>query len=301
LRALAGVRGWKLNEYGLFAGKRKIAGEREEDIYGKLGLQFIPPELREDRGEIVEARERRLPSLMTAADIRGDLYVKFDWQDDAADVDQFVAAAQSLDYRYLALVGDGRRLRRPHVDLARLRARLNDAGRARENGGVSVFAGVDAGILPDGSLDLPDEIIKLFDFVVAVMPARSDAAAAEQTERLVRAAGHPRVSLLVLPAGPGAGQSGSCAFDAERVIAAAGEAGCLLALSGDSAGFDLDDAYVRAAKASGAAIAIGTCADRPQALARMRFAVDVARRGWLTADLVVNTRPADVVRSLLVR
>jgi DNA polymerase (family X) len=299
LRTLAGARGWKLNEYGLFAGRRKVAGEREEEIYGKLGLQFVPPELREDRGEIAEAREGRLPSMVTSADIRGDLHVKFDWHDGNADVDGFIAAARSLGYRYLALVGDGHRLQ--HIDVAALRARLVDVGRHDEIGGLDVFKGVEANILPDGSLDLPGDVAKLFDFVVASVHSQFDLPDVDQTERLIGAVRNPRVAMLVLPSGSVAGQRNPCAFDPDRVIAAAGESGCVLEFNVDPARLDLDDVHVCAAKANGAVIVIGPGAARPEALERMRFAVDLARRGRLSADVVANTLQAEAVRSLLVR
>jgi DNA polymerase (family 10) len=301
LRTLAGARGWKLNEYGLFAGKRKIAGEREDDIYGKLGLQFIPPELREDRGEIAEAREGRLPSLVAAADIRGDLHVRFDWHDDSADVDGLITVARTLGYRYLALVGDAQKLRQQPVDVAHMRARLQDIGRRAESDDVDVFKGIAADILPNGSLDLPVDVAGLFDFVVAGVHSQFDLPAADQTERLMGAVRDPRVAMLVLPSAPVAGRRNACTFDPDRVIAAAGEAGCLLELGVDPDRLDLDEAQVCAAKASGVAIAISPCAARPQALARMRFAVDLARRGRLSADVVANTRPPDAMRSLLAR
>jgi DNA polymerase (family X) len=301
LRTLAGARGWKLNEYGLFAGKRKVAGEREEEIYGRLGLQFVPPELREDRGEIAEAREGRLPTMVTAADIRGDLHVKFDWHDEAADADGFISTASSLGYRYLALVGDGHHFQRQHIDVVGLRSRLNDIGRRARTGGIEVFKGVEANILADGSLDLPVGISELFDFVVAGMHSQFDLPAADQTDRLVGAVRNPRVAMLVLPSVLVAGRHNSCAFDPDRVIAAAGKAGCLLELNVDPARLDLDDAHVCSAKANGAAVAISSHAAWPQAMARMHFAVDLARRGRLSADVVVNTRPPEAVRLLLVR
>jgi DNA polymerase (family X) len=299
LRGLAGIRGWKLNEYGLFAGKRKIAGELEDDIYAKLGLQFVPPELREDRGEIVEARENGLPALLTADQIRGDLHVRFDWHDAAADSTGYVEAAKSLGYGYVGLVANARRLMRPQPDLERLRARLKEAGRRAETSGIRILKGIESEVRPDGSLDLPGDIAALFDFVVARAEAPPNTSATGQTERLVRAINAPKVGVLALSTVPG--QRVDSGFDPETVIAAAARARCLVSLGTDPVTGDLDGAQVRAVQACGASVSVVADADRPAAMARMRFAVDIARRGRLSAASVVNTQPADIVKELLTR
>lgn len=302
LRTLAGVRGWKLNEYGLFAGKRKIAGASEEEIYAKLGLQFIPPELREDRGEIVEAREGRLPVLVDEADIRGDLHVACNWTDAHAPVGEFLAAARLRGYRCLALVDDASRFEQTSpVGTAGLKARIAEIARMADAGDVAVLTGIEADILADGGIDLPDEIAALPDFVAAGIHSKFDLPAAAQTDRVLRAIGDPRVAMLAHPTGRVMGRNGSCEFDFDRVVAAARESRCLLEINADPDRLDLDDAHARAAKAGGALIAIGSNADAPGALARMRSGVDQARRAWLTAADIVNTRAAADVRALLAR
>lgn len=303
LRTLAGVRGWKLNEYGLFAGKRRVAGESEDEIYGKLGLKYIPPELREDRGEIASAREDHLPDLVTLDDIRGDLHVRANWTDGTTDIEGLVAAARVRGYKYVAIIDDARRIRQAQgIDQGEFARRIAEIDRhAGGPDGVAILKGIEADILPDGRLDLPEEITSRLDLVAAGIHSQLDLPAADQTDRLVRAMRNPRMSMLAHPTGRRIGEREPCALDFDRLVAAARDEKCVLELDSDPLRLDLDDAHARAAKAAGAKVAICSNADSPDQLPQIRFGVDQARRGWLTAADVVNTRPLADIKAMLAR
>jgi DNA polymerase (family X) len=169
LRSLANERDWKLNEYGLFSGKRRIAGATEEEVYKKLGLAFIPPELREDRGEIALAKANQLPRLVTAADIRGDLHVHSDWTDGTASIEAMAAAAQACGYEYMALTDHSRRVAMAHgLDPARISRQIREVDKLNAKlKGFTILKGIEVDILKDGRLDLPDSILSRLDVVVA--------------------------------------------------------------------------------------------------------------------------------------
>lgn len=303
LRTLAGVRGWKLNEYGLFAGKRRIAGASEEELYAKLGLEFIPPELREDRGEIAFAREGRLPTLISVSDVRGDLHVHSNWTDGAGSIPQLVAAAQSRGYEYLAITDHSRRADAARgLDAARLSQQIEEIDRLnRTLDGFTILKGIEADILADGTLDLPDAVLSGLDLVIAGVHSQLDLSTEAQTARIIRAMQNPHVSILAHPTGRLIGAREACRADIDRIIAAARTAGCHLEINGDPDRLELDDVHARAAKAAGVKVAICSEARSPAALASIRFGVDQARRGWTTAHDVINTRPVRELKKVLKR
>jgi DNA polymerase (family 10) len=303
LRGLANERGWKLNEYGLFAGRRRIAGASEEEVYEKLGLAFIPPELREDRGEVAAAKANRLPRLVTLADIRGDLHVHSDWTDGTVPIAGMAAAAQARGYEYMALTDHSRRVAMAHgLDPARLSRQIREIERLNAKlEGFTILKGIEVDILRDGRLDLPDSILSRLDLVVAAVHSHFDLPAQQQTDRIVRALENRRVSILAHPTGRLIGQREPYAVDMDRVIAAARDAGCALEINAEPDRLDLNDIHAHAARTMGAKIAISTDAHSIDALQCMRFGIDQARRAWLTADDVINTRPLVELRKLLAR
>lgn len=301
MRGLAGVRGWKLNEYGLFAGKRRIAGASEEELYAKLGLAFIAPELREDRGEIAVAKVDRLPALVSLGDIRGDLHVHSGWSDGTATIADMAAAARARGYEYLAITDHGRHLTNG-LDHGRLSHQIEEIDRLNDAlDGFTILKGVEVDILPDGTLDLPDTVLSRLDVVVAAVHAQLDLPAEAQTRRILSAMQNPHVSILAHPTGRLIGERDPYAADFDRIIAAARNAGCHLEINADPNRLDLDDVHAQAAKAAGAKVAISSGARSPDAMARMRFGVDQARRGWLSADDAINTRPLRELKKLLKR
>jgi DNA polymerase (family 10) len=303
LRGLANEHGWKLNEYGLFAGKRRIAGASEEEVYAKLKLAFIPPELREDRGEIAAAKASRLPRLVTLADIRGDLHVHSDWTDGTTTIAAMAAAAQARGYEYIALTDHSRRVAMTHgLDPARLSRQIREIDRLNQKlHGFTILKGIEVDILKDGHLDLPDSSLSRLDIVIAAVHSHFQLSRREQTDRIVRAVENRRVSILAHPTGRLIGEREPYDVDMDRVIAAAHDAGCHLEINAEPDRLDLNDIHAHAARTMGVKVAISTDAHSVDAFQCMRFGVDQARRAWLTADDVLNTRSLVDLRRCLVR
>ena len=303
LRSLANERDWKLNEYGLFSGKRRIAGATEEEVYKKLGLTYIPPELREDRGEIALAKANKLPHLVTVADMRGDLHVHSDWTDGTTSIEAMAAAAQARGYAYMALTDHSRRVAMAHgLDPARVSRQVRDIDKLNEKfKGFTILKGIEVDILNDGRLDLPDSILSRLDVVVASVHSFFDLAREAQTDRVVRAMENRHVSILGHPTGRLIGVREPYDIDMDRVISAAHDLGCYLEINAEPDRLDLNDIHAHAAKSKGVKVAVSTDAHSVNGFQYMRFGIDQARRGWLTADDVINTRSLAELRKLLKR
>jgi DNA polymerase (family 10) len=303
LRGLANERGWKLNEYGLFAGKRRIAGATEEEVFAKLGLAYVPPELREDRGEVAAATLNRLPRLVSLADIRGDLHVHSDWTDGRSTIAAMAEAAQARGYEYMALTDHSRRVAMAHgLDPARVSRQIREVDRVNARmRGFAILKGIEVDILKDGRLDLPDATLSQLDIVVASVHSHFDLARAVQTDRVIRAMENRHVSVIAHPTGRLIGEREPYEIDMERVISAAHDLGCCLEINAQPDRLDLNDAHIHAAKAKGVKLAISTDAHSIDTLDYMRFGIDQARRGWLEADDVINTRSLAALRKLLKR
>lgn len=303
LRAIAVHRGWKLNEYGLFSGKRRIAGSTEEEIYKKLGLAYIPPEMREDRGEVALAKANDLPRLVTRADIRGDLHVHSDWTDGTASIAAMAEAAQAQGYEYIALTDHSRRVAMAHgLDPAGLARQSREIDRVNARlQGLAILKGIEVDILKDGTLDLPDASLAKLDIVIAAVHSYFDLPREAQTERVIKAMNNPYVSIIAHPTGRLIGQRDPYEIDIDRVIAAARRTGCYLEINAQPDRLDLNDLHIHAAKQGGVKLVISTDAHSTDSFQYIRFGIDQARRGWLTADDVVNTKPLATLRRALSR
>jgi DNA polymerase (family 10) len=303
LRNIAVDRGWKLNEYGLFSKTRSVAGATEADIYKKLGLQFVPPELREDRGEIALAQKNALPQLVHLTDIRGDLHVHSNWSDGDAPIAEMAQAAQARGYQYMALTDHSRRVTVAHgLDRARLLRQIKEVDRLNAKmRGFTVLKGVEVDILADGALDLPDEVLSRLDLVVAAVHYKFDLPRERQTERILRALDTRHVSILAHPTGRLIEERPPYELDLEQIMMAAKERGCFLEINAEPDRLDLTDVAAKAAKELGVRIAISTDAHSTAALDYMRFGVDQARRGWLEPGDVINTRSLAELKKLLAR
>lgn len=302
LRKLAQERGLKLNEYGLYQEGRSIAGSDEASVYNALGLRWIDPELREERGEIEAARSGKLPALVTPADLRGDLHVDAGANPDAAALRALADAAIARGLRYVAVTG---RLRTsggpPGLDAAGLARRnqcideLNATLR-----GFSLLKGIEAEIGQGGDLDLPAGIdLSDVDLVTGSVDRWLDLPAARQTDRLRRAMDHPRFSILAHPTNRLLLQRGPSAFDMDRVLRHARERGCFLELSGLPQRLDLDDVSCTMARDAGVLISLSSNAQTPLDFRNLDWGVAQARRGWLEPHHVLNTRPLRELRRLL--
>jgi len=303
LRAIAVHRGWKLNEYGLFSGKRRIAGATEEEVYKKLGLAYVPPEMREDRGEIALAQTNKLPALVTRADIRGDLHVHSNWTDGTASIEAMAKAAQAQGYQYIALTDHSRRIAMAHgLDPAKLLKQSREIDRInRQLQGLTLLKGIEVDILKDGSLDLPDSSLAKLDIVVAAVHSYFDLSRDAQTNRVIRAMNNPHVSIIAHPTGRLIGEREPFEIDMERVIAAAHTLGCHLEINAQPERLDLNDLHIHAARQAGVKFAVSTDAHSPDSFEYIRFGIDQARRGWLCADDVINTRSIADLRKILRR
>lgn len=295
LRGLARQRKWKLNEYGLFRGARRLAGASEAEIYRELGMAFIPPELREDRGEIEAAVAGRLPRLIAPGDVRGDFHAHTTYSDGRADVAAMVAAAEARGYAYVGLSDHSPSARIAHglepERLRRKQAELEAARRTRGDRPPRILLGSEVDILPDGRLDYPDDVLAELDVVIAAVHANFKQSREQMTQRLLRAIANPYVRIVAHPTARLIGSRPPVDFDLERVAGAAARAGVALEVNGSPQRLDLNDSMARAARAAGAWLAIGSDAHSTAQYDNMRFGVIQARRGWVEADAVVNTWP----------
>jgi len=287
----------------LFEGRRRIAGATEEEVYAKLGLAFVPPELREDRGEIALAKTNRLPKLVELFDLRGDLHVHSNWSDGTLPIAEMAAAARERGYAYMAITDHSQHLTVAHgLDPARFSRQIDEVARLNDRlDGFTVLQGAEVDILADGRLDLPDEVLSRLDVVVAAVHYKFDLSRQAQTERIIRAMDNRHMSILAHPTGRLIGEREPYDIDMERIIAAAHERGCHLEINAEPDRLDLTDVHAQAAKSMGVKIAISTDAHTMAALGYMRFGVGQARRGWLEPADVINTRPLAELRKLLRR
>jgi DNA polymerase (family 10) len=303
LRGIAVDRKWKLNEYGLFSGKRRIAGATEEEVYKKLGLAYIPPEMREDRGEVALAKANKLPRLVNVADIRGDLHVHSDWTDGTAPIADMAAAARARGYAYMALTDHSRRVTMAHgLDPARVSRQIREVDKLNAKlKGFTILKGIEVDILKDGSLDLPDSTLAKLDVVVASVHSFFDLPREAQTDRVVRAMQNRHVSIIGHPTGRLIGEREPYEIDIDRVLSAARDLGCYLEINAQPERLDLNDTHAHAAKNKGVKLAVSTDSHAVNSFDYIRFGIDQARRAWLTADDVINTRPLAELRKLLKR
>ncbi|MGN6527170.1 MAG: DNA polymerase/3'-5' exonuclease PolX [Burkholderiaceae bacterium] len=301
LRRLAHAKGLKLNEYGLYRGARRIAGATEESVYAALGLAWIPPELREDRGEIEAAAAGRLPVLVQCADLRGDLHAHSTDSDGRDSIEAMAAAARARGLRYLAITDHSRGLAVAHgLDADRL-ARQIDRIDALNAGfdDFTLLKGAEVDIHEDGSLDLPDAVLARLDLVVGAVHAGFGLSRERQTARLLRAMDHASFSILAHPGARLLGRRAPIAFDLEAVLRHARERGCFVELNAQPERLDLDDTACRAAREAGVLVSIASDAHGVHELDDLDFGIAQARRGWLEAVDVLNTRELDALRALL--
>jgi DNA polymerase (family 10) len=301
LRRRAQERGYKLNEYGLFRGKKRVAGATEEELFAALDLPWIAPELREDRGEIEAAERRALPALIELGDLKGDLHVHTDASDGREPLEKIAAAARTRHLRYVAITDhskylgvvrglDAERLARQIDAIEALNERLDD---------LIVLKGAEVDILEDGALALPDSILRRLDVVVIAIHSQFGLSEAKQTTRVLRALDRPSVSILAHPTARLLGERPPVALNFERVLRAARERPCYLEINGQPQRLDLDDVNVKATREQGVLLSIASDAHSGAELAYVEHGIRQARRGWVTKGEVLNTRPLNELRTLL--
>ncbi len=295
VRELAQRKGLKVSEYGVFNDRtnRRVAGKSEAEVYQAIGLPFMPPELREDGGEIEAALEGRLPALVSLQDIRGDLQMHTTWSDGAHPLAELAEGVRAKGYQYMAVtdhsksatVAGGMKDEQVLQMIAEVRA-LN-----KKLKGFRILAGCEVDIKGDGTLDFPNEILRQLDLVLVSVHSRFKMTREEMTARIVRAVQHPLVHMLGHPTGRLIGERGAYEVDMEVVLTAARAAGTAVEINAAPSRLDLNDLHARRAKELGIPIAINTDAHTIGQLDYMRFGVSVARRGWLTTGDILNTLP----------
>jgi DNA polymerase (family 10) len=296
LRALALERGMKLSERGLFAergGGARLAGAEEEEVYTRLGLAWIPPELREDEGELDAAARGALPSLVRLDELRGDLQMHTTWSDGRASVEAMVAACAARGYQYLALTDHGpglpvvqglagARLAAQHAEIAQVQRRYP---------GVRILRGLEVDLLADGTLTLPDEQLASLDLVLAAVHSQMKLPREEQTRRYLRALDHPRVRILAHPTARRLGRRGMVDADWDAILARAAERGVAVEANASPERLDLPGPLLRRARELGCRLVVSTDAHSVRELDNLRWGVDQARRGWASQQDVLNTLP----------
>jgi DNA polymerase (family 10) len=306
LRDLAVRLGYTLNEYGLVRKSDEVvaAGSDEEGIYQVLGLEWIPPELREDRGEFDAATTGRLPRLVEASDIRGDLHMHTTATDGRDSLEAMAAAAHARGYQYIAITDHSQSLAMANgLDERRT---LEQAARVRSlNGrfdGLTLLAGIECDILEDGSLDLADDCLAQLDIVVASVHSRFNQEEARMTDRVLKALESPYVDILGHPTGRLLLKREPVQLHFDRVATAAASAHVALEMNCQVHRLDLNDVLARAARARGATLVVSTDAHSVAELhGNLQWGVRTARRAWLESPAILNTRTLDALRSELRR
>lgn len=301
LRGMAKNRGLKINEYGVFRGEEQIAGREEEEVYAALDLPWFPPELREGRKEFEWAAAGKLPDLITLDDIRGDLHIHSTWSDGMATIEEIAEAARARGYQYIAITDHSQRVTVANgLNAERLLAQWEAIDRlAKKWRGFHILKGVEVDILEAGGLDLPDEVLKEADWVVASVHFGQNQPRDQITRRMIDALKNPYVCAIAHPTGRLLVERPPYEVDIDAVLRAARDYGKMMELNAHPRRLDLDDVACAVAKAYGVPIAISTDAHSVSGLDAMRYGVMQARRGGLTRADVVNTRPWRELKKLL--
>jgi len=301
LRERAKKKGWKLSEYGLFRGEKSIAGRTEEEVYQKLGLPWIPPEIRENQGEIEAAEDGRLPKLVELGDIKGDLQMHTTASDGRCSVEEMAAAAKELGYRYILITDHSKAVTIANgLDDKRALENIQRIKAARKKvKDIEIWAGTEVDILAAGKLDYPDEILKQFDIVLASVHSRMTQPGEEMTARLLKALESPYVRILGHPTGRQILKRDPFLFDIETVFEKAKELGVILEVNASPERLDLSDHNVRLAANKQMKVIISTDAHHPSHFKFMRFGVLTARRGWMSKEGVLNTLPPEKLLAAL--
>ncbi len=301
IRRIAQKRGLKVNEYGVFRGTERIAGNDEASVYKSVDLPFIPPELREDRGEIEAAHAGRLPDLVEFKDLRGDLHAHTQATDGHNSLREMALAAKALGLEYLAITEHSRHLTVAHgLDPLRLARQCEAIDQLNsELDGITLLKGIEVDILEDGSLDLPDDVLARLDLVVGAVHSQFHLSRAKQTTRILNAMDHPHFTMLAHPSGRLIDKREPYDVDMLRLIRHAKQRGCYLELNAHPDRLDLLDTHCQMAKEEGVLISINSDAHSTFDFAHLKYGVGQARRGWLAKDDVLNTRSLSALRRLL--
>jgi DNA polymerase (family 10) len=302
LRKIAIEKGLKLSEYGLFKGSEMIAGEKEEEIYQKLGMDWIPPELREDRGEIEAALKHKLPKIIDYKDIKGDLHVHSKWDGGKNSIEEIAEYAIKMGYEYVGIADHTKFLKIEHgLDEKRLRERNKEIDRLNQKfeGKIRILKGCEANILPDGKIDIDDECLKEQDFVIAGVHSRFKMTKEEMTERIIRAMKNPNVDIISHPTGRLIQKRGEYEIDFDKILKVAKETGTILEINSYPERLDLNDINIKKAKEMGVKMVINTDAHHIDQMRFIELGIAQARRGWAEKEDIINCWPLEKMLKFL--
>ncbi len=303
IRKLAKQKDWKVNEYGLFSNDDFLAGETEKGIYNKLGLPYIEPEMRENRGEFEAAESGNLPELIKLSDIKGDLHTHTNLTDGKNTLEEMAEAAQKLGYKYIANTDHSKRVTvAGGLDEKQVFENIKRTDKLNENfKDFTILKGIEVDILEDGSLDLSDKVLKELDIVVGAIHYKFNLSREEQTERILRAMDNPYLNIIAHPTGRLINEREPYDIDLEKIMQKAKENNCILEINSQPSRLDLNDLNSRKAKEMGVKLVISTDAHSTTQYDFMRFGIGQARRGWIEKNNVINTRNINQLKKIIKR
>jgi len=291
----------KLNEYGLYKNEKRVAGKTEEEVYKYLGMQFIPPEIREDLGEIELALKKRLPKLVELSDVKGDLHLHTSYSDGDSKIEDMIKAAMKRGYKYIAITDHS-----PSLTVAKgmteekINKQLEEIERLRRKyKEIKILTGIEVDILADGTLDLKDEILEKLDVVIAAIHTRFKMPKEEMTKRIIKAISHPAVNILAHPTGRLIGEREEYEIDIEEVLKTAAKNKVAIEINSYPMRLDFNAENCRKAKKLGVLFAINTDSHSTDQLSYIEFGVKTARRGWLEKNNIINTLPYNELMKVL--
>ncbi|OGC83790.1 MAG: DNA polymerase III [candidate division Zixibacteria bacterium RBG_16_43_9] len=300
IRSMGVDRGLKINEYGVFKGKKSIAGKTEQEIFKSVGLPFIPPEIREDWGEIEAAQKRKLPHLIEQKDLKGDLHIHSNWTDGRSSIEDMALAAQKMGYLYMALCDHS-----PTIGITngltpeRIEKRKKEIDKVNKIlKGFVILNGAEVDIRSNGKMDFEDDILKELDIVVAAVHTKFTQPKDEMTKRIIGAIENPYVDIIAHPTGRLIGRRDPYEVDMDKLLDAAKANHKIMELNAYPDRLDLNDLHCRKAKEKGVKIAISTDSHWTEHLSWIRYGIATARRGWLEPEDVVNTLPLEKLLKL---
>ena len=303
IRIMARDMGLKVNEYGIFKSDEKIAGATEEEMYETVGLRYIEPELRESRGEHRAAREGRLPELITLEDMKGDLHMHTHYSDGRNSIVEMAEAAKAIGHSYIAITDHSKHLSIVHgMDEKRLREQMEEIDRINETlKGITILKSIEVDILEDGTLALPNTVLKELDLVVGAVHDKFNLSQKMQTKRILKAMDNPCFNILAHPTGRLIGERAPYKVNMKQLFEGVKERGCFLEINAQPKRLDLNDIYAKRAKEAGVRFSISTDAHNAASLHYMKYGVYQARRGWLEKEDVINTLSLGKLRKVLGR
>ncbi|OGI61975.1 DNA polymerase III [Candidatus Nomurabacteria bacterium RIFCSPHIGHO2_01_FULL_39_9] len=305
LRELAIKNGWKLNEYGLFKGKKIIAGKSEEELYKKFGLTYVEPELRENTGELRLAKENKLPKLIGYKDLRGDLQIQTNWTDGANSIEEMACAAIAERLEYIVITDHTKRLAMTHgLDEKRIKEQWKEIDKVnaklkKEKINFTILKGSECDILKDGSMDLSDKILEQLDVVGGAVHSSFNLSKEEQTKRIMKAMKNPHVDIIFHPTGRILNRREPYEIDIDEIIKVAKETGTVLEIDAYPERLDLKDHYIKKCVETGVKLSIDSDAHSITHLPYLEYGIGTARRGFATKNDIINAWPIDKMLSFL--